>query len=474
MNARIILEVPAELKNLFEPVQKLLAGVEALRQQASGTRAVDYREVEGSIREMLCAIERGAHGTILAALEVDRPRVRIEGRPYSRVGYGQGTYYTLAGPVEVKRALYREVGQRNARTVNAISLRTGAVAGGWLPQTAAAMAHLLQGRTSREAHESAQQLGVLPYCHLSFNRVPHQLAERYRQEQAQIEDELIEELEIPDQATSVSMALDRVSVPMEVPVKRPVGRPRKGAPKKPVARVFRMAYCGTLTLHGPEGESLHTIRYASMPGGDGRLLAEGMAVDLKQLLDRRPDLRVALLADGAPEMWNLLGTVRELGIKVHELVDFWHLMEKLSRAAVVLSKDQKDVRERMRRWKRLLRRRSTAAATILDELLASGKASVRTTEGEAPVSEAISYLRNHMPRMNYAQARRKKLPIGSGNVEATCKTLVSVRMKRCGSRWKQETGENILQLRALALSDRFQPAMDKFFATQRMAVRPAA
>ena len=68
-----------------------------------------------------------------------------------------------------------------------------------------------------------------------------------------IEDALIDALEVPEEAYAVSVSLDRVSVPMEEPRPRPVGRPKKGAAKRPVERNFRMAYCGTVTLHDHTG-----------------------------------------------------------------------------------------------------------------------------------------------------------------------------------------------------------------------------
>ena len=47
-------------------------------------------------------------------------------------------------------------------------------------------------------------------------------------------------------------------------------------------------------------------------------------------------------------------------------------------------------------------------------------------------------------------------------------------MKRAGSRWKEETGEHVIKLRALALSDQWDGAMTKLMATQPTAVRLAA
>src|SRR5258708_27976811 len=97
-------------------------------------------------------------------------------------------------------------------------------------------------------------------------------------------------------------------------------------------------------------------------------------------------------------------------------------------------------------------------------------------EENHPNHEAISNHEIHSieaDRMNYARARRLGLPLGSGNAEATCKSLFEVRMKRCGARWKGATGEHIVQLRALALSDRWGPAVELTLRPLRKAVRAA-
>jgi hypothetical protein len=474
MNAKIVIEVPAVLKDLVKPVQELFSFVET--QARAGTRggAVDYGRVERELRTKLATIECGGHRVMLSALEIDAPHVEIGGERLTRVAEGVGTYYSMSGPVDAWRGLYRPAGCRNAKTVDVISLRIGAVGRGWLPQAASAMGHLLQQGTQREAEQTARRLGCLPYSRPSFDRVAHKVGEAWHAHHADIEDALIQELEIPKAARSVSVALDRVSVPMEEPAPRPVGRPRKGAPKRPITRSFRMAYCGTVTLHDKDGMSLHTIRRGCMPKGNPTRLCEGMAHDVLRMIEKRPRLKIKLLADGAPEMWNLLEAAfpRELFGSVERGVDFWHLIEKLYPAAAAIhgADAAGDV---VGDWKRILCERPEGAKVILRSLELSG-CEHNEFSGKQPVHEAITYLRNNAERMDYRSAREKGLPIGSSNVEATCKTLVGVRMKRCGSRWKEQTGGHILQLRALALSDWYDAALDKLFARRRTAVRRAA
>jgi len=434
--------------------------------------------VERQFSQSASKTERAAHKAALQSLDIDVPAVIIGGERYTRVGRCEGQYHTMVGSVQVERSLYRKSGERGGqpggKVVDAVSLRAGVVGDGWLPDTARVIAHEVQQGTSREAEATAREFGRVPYSRASFEKVAHVVGALAVADHQDIEDALIDAYEVPGEARAISVSLDRVSVPMEEPRRRPVGRPKKNAAKKPVERNFRMAYVGTVTLHDEQGEGLHTIRYGCLPEGDVIGLRNRLVADVVTLRSKQPELKVQLLCDGAPEMWNLLeeGFRPKFGEDLHRLVDLWHLMEKLSAAAQAMDSDSKAAGQRLARWKMTLLNRASAAIDILVELMESGH-----DEGvgeDHPVHAAITYLQTHSAeaeRMNYARARRLGLPLGSGYAEATCKSLFEMRMKRCGARWKPETGQHIVQLGALALSDRWAPAVELILRPLRKAVR---
>lgn len=470
----ILIEVPAELKGLAPRLREFVSQLQRRMQKLPGRHRVDYGAVESEISELCSDLELDAHRMCLAQLDVDAPRVIIRGEEHWRAGRALGSYHTRVGAVQLERWVYRKAGERNGPIVDPIALRAGVHGRRWLPGAAQDIAFLMQQGTARAAKATAGELGILPYSTASFDRCAQLVGAAWEREQADIEDELIEELQIPEEAYSISVALDRVSVPIEKPRKRKPGRPRKGAPAKPIERVFCMAFCGCVTLHDREGRALHTLRYGAMPRIGSQMLVTGMVEDVARLLQRRPDLAVGLLADGAHEIWNLLEShMEERGLTVNfKLVDFYHLIEKLAPAAEVIA-GKEDAAKLLKAWRHALKTRSSASKRILEELEQSGLANKRVGE-ERPVHNAITYLRNHAQRINHAAARRRGYPIGSGNVEATCKCLFSLRLKRPGSRWKQPSGHRIVQLRALALSDRWQPAMSRLSSRRRTTVTPVA
>lgn len=82
----------------------------------------------------------------------------------------------------------------------------------------------------------------------------------------------------------------------------------------------------------------------------------------------------------------------------------------------------------------------------------------------------LTYFLNQRPRMDYATYLKQGLPIASGVIEATCKTLVTQRMKCSGMRWSMFGGQAILTLRSLIQSDRWPQAWSLIQAQFRKPV----
>jgi len=68
----------------------------------------------------------------------------------------------------------------------------------------------------------------------------------------------------------------------------------------------------------------------------------------------------------------------------------------------------------------------------------------------------IAYFTNNAQAMRYARFRKEKLFIGSGVIEAGCKTLVGKRLKQPGMFWTVQGANAILALRCCLLSGRFE------------------
>ena len=300
--AKMVIEVPDQFVEVGKAMAEHLAMLQRTVDRLGGGKALDYAVVETAIAEAASRTELAAHRTILQSLDIDVAAVVIGGIRYTQVARCEGAYHTMAGSVSVERSLYRQSGTRGGQTegrvVDAVSLRAGVVGEGWLPQTARGMSYLVQQGPAREAEATARELKRLPYARMSFERVAHMVGALAEADRRDIEDALIDAVEVPAEAGSVSVSLDRVSVPMEEPRPRPVGRPKKGAPQRPVARNFRMAYCGTVTLHDKDGVGRHTIRYGCMPEGDILGLRDRLVADVATLRSKQPELRIELLCDG--------------------------------------------------------------------------------------------------------------------------------------------------------------------------------
>ena len=68
----------------------------------------------------------------------------------------------------------------------------------------------------------------------------------------------------------------------------------------------------------------------------------------------------------------------------------------------------------------------------------------------------LGYFETNRERMRYDEFRAEGLCVGSGVVEAGCKTVVGARCKRSGMRWTVDGVNAILALRSCVISGRYE------------------
>ncbi len=425
----------------------------------------DFERLEGELHQRFVAAERATLEHELERFDVDRPEVSIEGRRHRRVLRATETYTSGVGPITVLRTLYR-AGKEPA--VVPLELRAGIIGGHWTPRAAHQASFLVAQVTPREGAEILDGLGNMSPSASSLERLPKQLSRRWEERRAAFEEVLRADLLVPDEATIMAVSLDGVMAPMKDgkrQAKRAAAR-AEGRPTKGPAG-FREVGCGTVSFYDCDGERLGTLRMGRMPETKKATLKEMLSAEVEAALEQRPGLEVVKLADGAHDNWSFLVELAPQAVSSEQLVDFYHAAEQL-KAATDTAYGEHDERGRTQyeKYRHVLRHEQGGVELVIRRLRYLGRKHPRRKR----IQEVLGYFRRNRKRMDYAGAAARGLPIGSGVMEAACKTLVTERMKRSGMRWREAGGQAILTLRGWVQSDRFDAAWSLLSGTYRTEV----
>jgi hypothetical protein len=174
---------------------------------------------------------------------------------------------------------------------------------------------------------------------------------------------------------------------------------------------------------------------------------------------------VLFIADGANWIWRRVAKLWERlgleGVLCRELVDFYHVVQHVYALAALNKSWSASYRKQWATRQRRRLRRGELKAFIEDvERLCRGK------RGTDWARERDYLLRNaRAGRLDYAKARRAKMPMGSGSMESAVRRVVNLRLKGAGIFWHEDHAEQMLLLRAYYKSKHWQVLTNKAFAT---------
>jgi len=233
--------------------------------------------------------------------------------------------------------------------------------------------------------------------------------------------------------------------------RRVAGRPRKGGRKK-FETEWREPKILTLYVVDENGKRDRTIP-SVIDGtlGNADAVFELLRYHLVRMGAKQAESLV-FVSDGAKWIWNRTDKLRKaLDLDVesfHEIVDYFHVVERLSDLSKTQSRWGEEVRMAwLLEQKKRLKRGDIEA--IEDVVRVIG-----TRKGEDMETESQYWSRNR-ERLRYGEFRSRNFPIGSGAVESAVRRVVNLRMKGASIVWTEEHAEGILHLRAHAKSGRW-------------------
>jgi hypothetical protein len=242
----------------------------------------------------------------------------------------------------------------------------------------------------------------------------------------------------PPRPDKLYVAVDGTGVPMVTAETQ--GRAGKGEDGRARTREVKMACAFTQTTLDDNG------RPARDPASSSYLATFAPAAQFGMLMAAEARRRGAgqirqltILGDGAAWIWNLAAAHFP---QATQIVDLYHAREHVHELANLAARLLAGHRDE---W--LAERLAELDNGDVPALLAAGRDLRFLGSLATERDKALHYFETSACRMHYAKYRTLGLFVGSGTVEAGCKSVIGQRLKLSGMRWTQPGATGILTLR---------------------------
>ncbi len=158
---------------------------------------------------------------------------------------------------------------------------------------------------------------------------------------------------------------------------------------------------------------------------------------------------VCVIGDGAAWIWNIAD---EQFYGATEIVDLYHAREHCWNVAKTCFGQNK---EKLYQWTEGRRKEldNGRPEAVIDAI---NRCSSLPGYDKAIFEREIGYFEKNKERMRYADFRKRGLFVGSGVLEAGCRTVVGQRLKNSGMHWTVRGANSIIALRCSIMSNRWE------------------
>jgi len=356
---------------------------------------------------------------------------------------------TILGDIEIRRSIFVCPGCGASRIPADEML--GVVRTGFSPGTRRMMARAGQRDTFKEARDDLSTFAEIEVSAKDVERVAETTGHKIEMWQQQERAALLKGHGEPENKKIIPLlyvSYDGTGVPM-VPWET-AGRKGKQDDGTSKTREVKLGCVFTQTQRDENGFPIRDDGSTTFVGAietasefGSRIYAEALRRGLEHAE------KITVIADGARYNWDI-AALHFPGCT--EIIDLYHAREHLhDLCALVIPEGGNDLVRLETHWRTML------DEGRVEELMAGATLLMpRNGPRRKKIKKEIGYFENNAHRMRYADFRAQGLFVGSGVVEAGCKTVIGKRLKQSAMKWTVRGANSIIALRCAHLSGRME------------------
>ena len=369
------------------------------------------------------------------------------GHPYEFIEFRDKKLLTVLGSVTVKRAYYYDRGFRSGYCPKdrALDIEGTSYSSGVRRMMSKVGAY----RPFGLGHQDLYELADIRVSAKEVERISQTVggqAEAFHAAEAaaSLSGNIIPTKPVP----KMYVGIDGTGVP--VVKKETAGRKGKGEDGQAKTREVKLGCVFTQTCVDRKGRPVRDDESTSYTGAIETAEAFGRRI-YQEAMRRGMNSagETVVIGDGAPWIWNIAD---EQFYGATQIVDLFHAREHYWNVAKSCFGKNKD---KLYQWTEECRKEldDGRPEEVIDAIHCC---SSLPGSDQAICEREIGYFEKNKERMRYADFRKRGLFVGSGVLEAGCRTVVGQRLKQSGMHWTVRGANSIIALRCSILSNRWE------------------
>lgn len=464
MNVQDIIEITVnKFKNKFVEICTSVENADQLTPELAF-------QVEFGLGEAAMESARLGFTHLLESFDIDEEVLERDGEIYRRKPQSPKTFLTFLGEIKVNRTLYQR--DRGGRSYIPLDESWGMRDEYATPRVKESALFLMAHMCAKEVEASLKKSSWFHPSSTLVKKLTADVGSFVEENEEEFLDTIRATEEAPSDTKSFVASMDGVNVLLDEP------GPRKGRPQERPCEEknsegktsYRNAMVGSFSFYGgvPENhqcpERLLSKYVSYMPEEKAPTFKDRFEAEIRHWESHlHQKVNRVFLSDGHKSIWGYVKENSEFFADYKKAVDFYHTTEHLSKAAEALfGKSSSEAQQWYNKWREKLLKEEGAPKGVIRSMRYMLKSHKLSKSKREDARKELTFFLRNWKLMPYAEFRQRGLPIGSGPVEAACKSIVKTRMCRSGMRWSRTGGQYILHLRTIVKSGRWEPFWQEY------------